>query len=145
MIMCNSHSNNILAILLLCNITVLWPIHQRIWQKASNMPPTCLILELSTNSLLISRSLLPGHTWSGPERFLVDPKSSGQQSHSIYKVRGLQSVSWYALISQVLLDDGNRIIIPQGNFKVLLFQTWAKNKTYFHRKFYYPTIRLPRW
>ncbi len=32
--------------------------------------------------------------------------------------RSLREVGWVTS-DQVLLDDGNRIIIPQGNFKVL--------------------------
>ncbi len=36
-----------------------------------------------------------------------------------YKVNSLAVDKDIALISQVLLDDGNKIIIPQGNFKFL--------------------------
>ncbi len=59
-----------------------------------------------------------------------------------YKVNSLAVDKDIALISQVLLDDGNRIIIPQGNFKVQyiyydprkpartsnIVSNWSKNK-----------------
>ena len=50
-----------------------------------------------------------------------------------YKVDFLAVDKGIALISQVLLDDGNRIIIPQGNFNVLPFDSFSgRNSGYRH-------------
>ncbi len=49
----------------------------------------------------------------------MDPKQCTTAHIQIYKVRGLQSVILYTLSYQVLLIiDGNRIIVPQGNLKI---------------------------